>query len=113
MTTPPTNQSKDLIRRLYAEVWNQGNLDLADDLLTRDFSHRGNIVPESLDGPAGYKEFLQLVLDGFPDTSVELITIMTASTPLSHDDRSNGDSRGTLTWAVSSMNLHTDGGGEG
>lgn len=72
----PTDLSKDSIRHLYTELWNQGNVKLADDLLADDFVHRGNIAPDSLEGSTGYKEFVREILHGFPDTSVEIVTVI-------------------------------------
>jgi hypothetical protein len=57
--------NKDLVTRLYAEVFERGNLDLADVL----------VAPDCLDlhdaqdrrGPARVKEVATMLLDAFPD----------------------------------------------
>ena len=72
--THQTNESTELIARLYSEVWNEGDGDVLAEIVSEDVSHRGNIVPDGLKGRDGYARFLESVLSGFPDTTVELIT---------------------------------------
>lgn len=53
------------IRRVYEEVWNQGNLAVVDELLAPDYI--GHIPPETLTGPEGYKQFVTRYRTVFPD----------------------------------------------
>jgi steroid delta-isomerase-like uncharacterized protein len=60
------NEVDTLSRRILEEVWNQRNLDLADQLISDDFvTHdpRGT----SGKGPEAYKEFVRQYLTAFPD----------------------------------------------
>jgi predicted ester cyclase len=60
-------ENKALARRVFDEVWSQGNLDLADEILTPDFVGRPGGLGEPFKGPAGAKEFIGRLREGFPD----------------------------------------------
>ena len=59
--------NKALARRIFDEVWSRGKLDLADELLSPDFVGRPGGLAEPVRGPAGAKEFLGSLREGFPD----------------------------------------------
>ena len=71
-----STDAERLIRRLYQEVWNEGNDEAVAELLAEDFVHRGNIAPDGTTGPGGYREFVQEIVAAFPDTCVELVTVV-------------------------------------
>jgi|SRR6266849_3889026 len=64
--TTTVEQNKATVRRIFEEIFNQGNLDLADELLTSDtivhvpFEHPGS-------GPPALKKIVGSLRDGFPD----------------------------------------------
>lgn len=58
--------SAALVRRYYAELWNQWRLELADELLAPDIQFRGSLAVE-VRGIAGFKEYVRLVQAAFPD----------------------------------------------
>jgi len=57
VTTPrgvaQLDQHKDLIRRFYAEVWNNGHFDVADEVFSNDYTRHD---PGGGAGPAGGPE---------------------------------------------------------
>ena len=59
-------KNKALVRRLYEEMWNQGNLAVADALLSPDYLNHGQ-PPDLPRGPEGNKQFLNLNRAAFPD----------------------------------------------
>ncbi|MBA2463351.1 MAG: ester cyclase [Nocardioidaceae bacterium] len=70
-----TNANKALIRRFYDEVWNQGNLAVADEVFAADYvrhDHRPGAVPP---GPEGQKRIAETFRSAFPDgrMSIELM----------------------------------------
>ena len=62
-------QNKVLARRVFEEVWSQGQLDVADEVLSPDFVGRPGGLGEPFKGPAGAKEFIGRLREGFPDIS--------------------------------------------
>ena len=62
-----SDENKKIARRVFDEVWSQGKLDLADEILTPDFVGRPGGMGEPFKGPAGAKEFIGRLREAFPD----------------------------------------------
>src|SRR5712692_6841648 len=70
-----TDQNKALIRRFYDEVWNKGNLEVADEVFAEDYVRHDLRPSSALPGPAGQKKVAADFRGAFPDLnmSVELM----------------------------------------
>ncbi len=67
-------ENKAIVRRMYEEILNKGNLALADEIIALDaFSHQPAAPPESLPGPEGVKRVVKMLQSAFPDqhTTIE------------------------------------------
>ncbi len=63
--------NKAVVRRFVEEVWQKGNLDIADELLTPDFIEHA--APKDFPtGPEGFKQFAALFHQAFPDFHVTM-----------------------------------------
>jgi steroid delta-isomerase-like uncharacterized protein len=61
-------RNKEQLRRLYAEVINPGDLNLADHFITPDRpDHDPNLPPEMTRDREGFKRFFRTFRAGFPD----------------------------------------------
>ena len=63
--------NKALVRRLFAEVWNQGNLTAIDELFATSYIRYDPAAPEAK-GLAGLKHFVTTLRMAFPDIEVAL-----------------------------------------
>lgn len=62
------DRNKALARRVFDEIWSQGERDLADELLAPDFVGRPAAgLGEPFRGPEGAKEFVGRLRNAFPD----------------------------------------------
>ena len=61
-----SEQNKAIVRRLFEEVWNNNNLDLADELLVSEYEDH-NAPPGSTGGIEGYKQSVTMFRSAFPD----------------------------------------------
>ena len=60
-----TEENKALARRAFEEVWNQGNLDVVDEIFSIDFvEHRSG---PDIHGPEGVKQLATMYSIAFPD----------------------------------------------
>ncbi|MCK5202368.1 MAG: ester cyclase [Desulfobacterales bacterium] len=70
-----SEENKAIVRRIVQEIWNGGNLDLADELITPDYvdnvSGSGSPV-----GPEGFKDAVNGVRDAFPDFTITINDII-------------------------------------
>jgi steroid delta-isomerase-like uncharacterized protein len=65
-------ENKALIRRFYAEVWNKGNLDAADEIFAKDYVRHDLRPGAGLPGPAGQKKIAAEFRAAFPDVRNEV-----------------------------------------
>jgi steroid delta-isomerase-like uncharacterized protein len=63
-------ENKAVSRRVAEEIFNQGKLDLADELYTPDYVLHDPSLPEDLHGPEGLKQYAAMNLGAFPDARV-------------------------------------------
>ncbi len=61
-----SEEYKAIVKRIVQEIWNGGNLDLADELISPDYVDivAGSGTPV---GPEGFKDAVNSVRDAFPD----------------------------------------------
>ncbi len=59
--------NKALVRRFYDEVWNQGNLDVADEVFAPDYVRHDLRASEPAPGPDGQKQIAAGFRAAFPD----------------------------------------------
>ena len=60
-----TEENKVLLRRLFEEVWNQGNLATVDELLAADYVLHDPAM--LIRGPEGFKAYVSAFRAAFPD----------------------------------------------
>ncbi len=65
-----SEQNKQLVRRAIEEVYNRGNLDLVDELVSSDFV--AHTPSEEIRGPAGIKQFATALRTAFPDLQMTI-----------------------------------------
>jgi steroid delta-isomerase-like uncharacterized protein len=59
--------NKNVVRRLFEEVWNKGNLQVTDELFTPNYHHHDASTPDVGRGPESEKKRATLYRTAFPD----------------------------------------------
>jgi len=59
------HENKALARRVFEEVWNKGNLAVADEVWANNFV--GHAAPDEIKGPEGVRQFFSVFRSAFPD----------------------------------------------
>jgi steroid delta-isomerase-like uncharacterized protein len=59
--------NKNVVRRLFEEVWNKGNLPVTDELFAPNYAHHDTSTPDVGRGPDGEKKRATLYRTAFPD----------------------------------------------
>ena len=71
VTSSPTEKNKKIVRRFVQEVWNEGKLEVADEVLAADYIEHPSTPDDSKKdeptGPDGMKRFVQMFRNAFPD----------------------------------------------
>jgi steroid delta-isomerase-like uncharacterized protein len=68
--------NKELVRRFYEEVWNLGNLDVADEVFAPEYLRHDSRSSAPEPGPAGQKRIAADFRAAFPDLSFEVDLIL-------------------------------------
>ena len=88
-----TEENKAIIRRIYEEVFNQGNLAVADELIATNYvSH----VPggQEYKGPEGFKQFITQTRTAFPDLHMTVEHIIAEGDKVAHCGKLQGTFKG-------------------
>jgi steroid delta-isomerase-like uncharacterized protein len=62
-----SEHNKAIVRRLFAELWNNGNLLVADEIFSPNYSHCDPSTPDFGRGPDSEKRRVALYRGAFPD----------------------------------------------
>jgi steroid delta-isomerase-like uncharacterized protein len=65
-----SEQNKAISRRLVEEAFNEGKLDVIDELVAPDFVNHDPSDPGGIRGPEGLKKFVRTYRSAFPDIRV-------------------------------------------
>jgi steroid delta-isomerase-like uncharacterized protein len=68
----PAPENKALIRRFYEQVWDNGNLDVCDEVFAADYVRHDLRPSEAAPGPEGQKRIAADFRSAFPDLRVEI-----------------------------------------
>ena len=70
--TSVIEQNTHLITRYFEEVWNQGKLDVLDEIMSADYINHSPGMPNPPRGPEGLKPIVAAIRDAFPDLRYEI-----------------------------------------
>ncbi len=62
-----SEENKAIARRAIEELFNQGNLDVADELIAPNYVNHDPVSPEEARGPEGFKQLVCGFRSAFPD----------------------------------------------
>lgn len=71
-----TEQTKALIRKAVEEIWNKGNFDNLEDLVSEDFVIHFPREGEDIRGPENVKQFYIELRKAFPDLRFTIIDLI-------------------------------------
>jgi steroid delta-isomerase-like uncharacterized protein len=74
-TTARTDATR-VIARYFDEVWNQGRVEVLDELLTPDYVNHSPSIPNPRPGPADLKPIVREMRAGVPDLRYELLDLV-------------------------------------
>jgi steroid delta-isomerase-like uncharacterized protein len=62
-----SDSNKNIVRRLFDEIWNKGHQQVADELFAANYTHHDSSTPDVGRGPDGEKKRVTLYRNAFPD----------------------------------------------
>jgi predicted ester cyclase len=97
--------NKAAIRRLYERVYNQGDIDLIDEMYSREVELHIAGIPEDPFGPQPVKELAAMTRTAFPGIRVTIDDLIAADDKVVASVSFNGAFRGTFNGHSPHMNL--------
>jgi steroid delta-isomerase-like uncharacterized protein len=85
-----------LVTRYFEEVWNQGRVDVLDDLLTPDYRNHSPSIPDPRPGPADLKPIVMAMRAGIPDLRYQILDLVATPGKVAVHVRLTGTHTGTL-----------------
>lgn len=67
-----TEQNKAAMRRIYEEIWNQGNFKVVDEIVSPDYVGHLPAPPGAPSGREGLRWLIQMYRTAFPDIHVQV-----------------------------------------
>jgi steroid delta-isomerase-like uncharacterized protein len=67
-----SEQNKTVVRRLFEELWNKGNLQVADEIIAPTYQHHDPSTPDLGKGPEGEKKRVNLYRGAFHDLRLNI-----------------------------------------
>ena len=65
-------ENKALVRRWFEDLFNEGNLDVADEIIAPDQLDHDPTLPDLPIGPEGQKQLVNLYRSAFPDARITI-----------------------------------------
>lgn len=69
---PTQTESTKRVDRIIEEAWNEGNLEVIDELVAGDYELHVPSAPKEFRGPEGFKEFVRMYRTAFPDLTLSV-----------------------------------------
>jgi steroid delta-isomerase-like uncharacterized protein len=89
-------QVNTLITRYFEEVWNQGRVDVLDELLTPDYRNHSPSIPNPRPGPADLKPIVMAMRSGISDLRYQILDLIATPDKVAVYVRVTGTHTGTL-----------------
>lgn len=70
------DKNKQIIQTYFQEVWNKGNVDVLDELLSTEYINHTPSTPNPPKGAVGLKPIVLAIRKGFPDLHYEIKEII-------------------------------------
>ena len=67
-----TEQNKAAMRRIYEDIWNQGNFNVVDEIVSPDYVGHLPTPPGAPSGREGLRWLIQMYRTAFPDIHVQV-----------------------------------------
>ena len=75
-TANPIYQNQLVIQDYFNEVWNKGNIELLDELLTPGYLNHSSSIPDGPPGPEGLKPIVTAMRNAFPDLHYTILDLV-------------------------------------
>jgi steroid delta-isomerase-like uncharacterized protein len=90
------DRNRVVVERYFEEVWNQGRLEMLDELLTGDYRNHAPSTANPAPGPAGLKPIVAAMRQAFPDLHYTIERLVVAQDAVAAQVTLTGTHQGDL-----------------
>jgi predicted ester cyclase len=94
--TDPLSANRRLVTRYFEEAWNEGRVDVLDELIAPDYLNHSSSIPNPRPGPVDLKTIVRAMRDGLPDLHYRILDLVVAPDKVAAFVRVTGTHRGAL-----------------
>jgi steroid delta-isomerase-like uncharacterized protein len=91
-----SSENKQLVRKFFNDLWNKGNLDVADEIIATNYVHHDPASPDFGKGPQGIKQTVTLYRNAFPDVQFTIDHMIDADEYVTTRYTATGTHKGEL-----------------
>ena len=88
--------NREIIKRYFEEVWNQGKLDVLDEIMDAHYINHSPGMPNSEPGPQGLKPIIAGMRKAFPDLTFEIKNMVVTEDQVAVHCMMSGTHKGDL-----------------
>jgi hypothetical protein len=88
--------NRRLVARYFDEVWNQGRVDMLDELIAPDYLNHSASIPNPRPGPADLKPIVRAMRSGIPDLHYDILDLVVTPDKVAASLRVTGTHTGEL-----------------
>jgi steroid delta-isomerase-like uncharacterized protein len=89
-------ENKALVRRWIKEIWNKGNLAVADEIVATNYVNNDSAAPMPESGREGFKKHVTTYRTAFPDLKLSIDDIVSDGNKVTVRWTARGTHKGTL-----------------
>ena len=89
-------RNRQLVTRYFDEVWNQGRIDVLDELIAADYVNHSSSLPDPRPGPSGLKPIVAEMRGAITDLHYEILDMAVTADKVAVHVRVTGTHTGTL-----------------
>ncbi len=88
--------NKTVIKRYFEEVWNQGKLEVLDEIIAPNYINHSPGMPNPVPGPEGLKPIISALRKAFPDLCFTIENMVISETQVAIHCTMHGTHKGDL-----------------
>jgi predicted SnoaL-like aldol condensation-catalyzing enzyme len=89
-------RNRRLVTRYFEEVWNQGRIDVLDELIAADYINHSSSLPDPRPGPVDLKPIVEEMRRAITDLHYEILDMAVMADKVAAHVRVTGTHTGTL-----------------
>jgi steroid delta-isomerase-like uncharacterized protein len=89
-------KNEEIVTRYFEEIWNSGNLNLLDEIISPQYINHSPGSPNPKPGPSGLRPIIEAIRKAFPDLNYKIVNMVATDTQVAIHTKMSGTHLGDL-----------------